>query len=209
MNVPEKIHLLDQKPGNEWTEDEIRYITHWWMERSQEKLIWIAACKYLGDGATKEDIEDAWASFYTEEIDISRRSYRPGGPGYVIYAIHVCFKRSCFRRGSQIRKSLITCTSLTNDNGVEISTLDVVSDTAQGTHSIVEQRMIIDEVLQFLEKSSLSKQQKLTFTLKHFSNLSDEEIALELGAELKTVRVWAHRAAGKVHEHLKELGWTN
>jgi RNA polymerase sigma factor (sigma-70 family) len=73
--------------------------------------------------------------------------------------------------------------------------------------AIVEQKSIVEEVRRFLDESKMPERHKQAFVLKHFAEKSNEEIAWELCAEVGTVKVWAHRAAVKVQEHLVRKGW--
>src|SRR5437870_1536900 len=103
MQRPDNIQVLDARAGSDWSGQEAARALQWWCERDQERLVWFAAARYLGWGVSKQDIEDAWAAFYTEGLEKSRLSYRPGGPDFATYALHVCFKRECIRRGEEIR----------------------------------------------------------------------------------------------------------
>jgi len=176
------------------------------MDREQERLVWIAAFRYLGSGASREDVEEAWVSFYAEEMERSRLSYRPGGPDFVTYTLHVCFKRECVRRGEAIRKRNRAAVPMPDEADAVMLASDQKEDDPQ---ILLEQRSIVQEVREFLESSKMPERHKQAFILKHFAEKSNEEIAWELCAEVGTVKVWAHRAAAKVQEHLIRKGWVS
>jgi len=209
MNRPDSISVLDQKPGKDWSNEEVERARRWWMEREQERLIWIAATRYLGPGSTKEDIEELWVSFYAEEIDKSRRSFRPGGPDFATYTLHVCFRRECIRRGEQVRKRLRSESSLEAGDTETGPYERNIADTGPNPVQQVEQKALIEEIVKFLDESKMPLNQKRAFTLKHFGDKSNEEIASELRAEIGTVKVWVHRVAQKVHAHLRRKEWVN
>ena len=207
MKTPEDIEALDHRPGREWTADEVARMRQWWLADSQQRLVWLAATRYMGSGVTREDIEDAWGAYYAEEMERSRLSYRPGGPGFVTYSIHVCFKRECVRRGREIRKRRDAAASSANSSGEEWSYEDRVAADGPDPYAIVEQNAAVREIACFLEETTMPLQHTRAFYLKHFEQMSYEEIAWELQAAPGTVRVWVHRAAVRVQEHLRKKGW--
>src|SRR5436190_18668131 len=106
MDVPRYIEKLDTKPGMEWSDNEGARVIEWWCERSQLKLVWFSAARYLGQGATTQDVEDAVSQFYLD-FDRVRRSYRPDdGLRFCTYLLNVCFKNYCVTQGEKIRKRL-------------------------------------------------------------------------------------------------------
>ncbi|WP_165864442.1 RNA polymerase sigma factor [Capsulimonas corticalis] len=179
------------------------------MEREQERLVWAAAYRYLGSGVTLEDVEEAWVTFYSEGVERSRLSYRPGGPDFATYALHVCFKRECIRRGEEIRKRKRGSISITAAVAEEGLSDNELLDSAAGPHALLEQQSLIQAVVDFLNAGNLPAQQRRAFELKHFEEMSNEEIAEELGAPVGTIRVWVHRGAVKVQEFLTQKGWAN
>jgi RNA polymerase sigma factor (sigma-70 family) len=183
--------------------------TRWWMERDQERLVWLAAYRYLGPGVIAEDVEEAWVAFYAEEMNRSRKSYRPGGPDFPTYALHVCFKRECIRRGEEIRKRNKANVPLYLTSA-ETGTFErEIVSSEPDPQTILEHKSIVGEIVNFLESSSMPPRHKRAFVLKHFDGKSNEEIASELSAEVGTVKVWAHRAAVRVQEHLRRKEWVN
>jgi len=181
---------------------------HTWLQAdTQQRLVWVAATRYLGSGATREDIEDAWGAYYAEEIERSRMSYRPGGPDFMTYSIHVCFKRECVRRGREIRKRRDTTVSGSNSSGDEWSYEDRAAASAADPYRTLEQKTLIGEIVCFFEETVMPVQQKRAFMLKYFDQMTYEEIAWELQAPPGTVRVWVHRASVRVQEHLRKKGW--
>lgn len=208
-NRPDNVSKLDLKPGKDWTPEEISRVTRWWMEREQERLVRAAAYRYLGPYATTEDVEDAWVLFYAQERESSRKSYRPGGPDFATYALHVCFKRHCYRRAAALRKHCCGSTSLQAAAVVSGRCDEEICDVDVSPHGLVERNILIAEVVRFLVQAPIPPQQRRAFELKHFEQMSNEEVAWELGAQVGTVKVWAHRAALRIQEHLREKGWAN
>jgi len=210
MDKPDNIRVLDDKPGRDWSTEEVDRGYRWWLEREPERAVWAAALRYLGYGATDEDVEEAWDAFYREEWQKYRRSYRPGnGPDFETYILHVCFKRECVRRGEEIRRRARTCVSLDVAAVEEGTCDDELLDRHSDPHVTVVHKQIIAEVGRFLEASDMPPNQRKAFELKHFDEMTNEEIACELKAEVGTIKVWAHRAAVRVQKHLQEMGWTN
>src|ERR1043166_2595164 len=104
MDVPCYIEQLDTKPGVEWRDDECARVIDWWCERSQLKLVWFSAARYLGQGAVTQDVEDAVSQFYLS-FDRVRRSYRAeNGRRFSTYILNVCFKNYCISQGERIRR---------------------------------------------------------------------------------------------------------
>jgi RNA polymerase sigma factor (sigma-70 family) len=207
MNKPDDILALDGIPGCSWTDEQIAGMQAWWHADGQQKLVWLASVRYLGSGATREDIEDAFGSFYGVDLERSRLSYRPGGPDFVTYSVHVCFKRECVRRGNDIRKRRDSLISNTKASGEEWSFEERALATGPDPYQHVEQEMLLQEIACCLEETAMPQQQKQAFILKHYEQMSNEEIAWEMQAEVGAVRVWTHRAAMRVREHLRKKGW--
>jgi len=207
MNRPDNIQALDGKAGRAWTHEDIARIHQWLLAESQQKLVWLAATRYLGSGATREDIEDAWCVYYDEELERSRMSYRPGGPDFATYSIHVCFKRECIRRGRDIRRRRDATLSSSNASGDEWSHEERLSADTPDPYLMVEQKALLREIECFLEEFTMPSQQKQAFIYKYYDHMSYEEIAWDLQATPGTVRVWVHRASVRVQEHLRKKGW--
>jgi len=209
MNRPNFVLKLDKKAGRDWTAAECARVIAWLREHEQERLVWFTAGRYLGVSVAKEDVEEAWAAFYTETFEAARLSYRPGGPDFVTYALYVCFKRECIRRGDKIRCRCKSTVSL-HRAAVESETSDEdLIDARPQPCGIVERRQLMEEITLFLSGSGIPEQQKRAFELRYFCEMSNEEAAWEMGAEIGTVRVWAHRAAAKLKDHLVQKGWAD
>ncbi|MGO8672571.1 MAG: RNA polymerase sigma factor [Capsulimonadaceae bacterium] len=204
---PARVEALDRKPGCEWTTEEMRRQAAWWMLREQERVVWTAALRYLGPLATHEDVEDAWIAFY-EDLDRVRQSYRPGWVDFRAYALHVCFKRECIRRGCEIRKRVSAQVPIAVASVIQKVEDDELAGCAEGPHSIVEHRHMVACVERILDSPDFTYQHRRAFALRHFEFWSNEEIAFELGAEIGTVKVWIHRAAQRVRDSLRKEGWT-
>lgn len=177
------------------------------MEREQERFVWLAAYRYLGSGAVTEDIEEAWVQFFAEEIEKCRRSFKPGGPDFVTYTVHICFKRECIRRGEEIRRRNRQSVSLEAGTAADAAYDRGIASSEPDPQDLVEQNALIGEIIDFLERSPIPPRHKQAFVMKHFDGKTNEEVAVELQAEVGTVKVWAHRAAMKVQEHLRRNDW--
>ena len=95
MKVPANLIALDGESGLSWDKAEITQMAAWWAEREQERLVWATAARYLGAGVTVQDVEEAWIDFYKILLPRARLSYKPGGPGFCVYVLNVCFKNHC------------------------------------------------------------------------------------------------------------------
>ena len=206
-NKPYSILKLDKKPGRDWARAEVTKIIAWLMDREQERVVWYAAARYLGGGGSVEDVEEAWVAFYAEIVEAARLSYRPGGPDFFTYALHVCFKRECVRRGEKIRNTRMPVVSLHVAAVEEETADDELVDSSADPCKLVERKRLVEEISLFLTYSKMPVNHKRAFELKYLSEMSNEEAAWELEAEVGTVKVWAHRAAAKIKEHLAEKGW--
>src|SRR6478672_1499856 len=86
MQLPPALTSLDTRPGLQWTAEEVQELKRWWLARSQLQRVWHYAARYLGTGATREDVEEAVGDFYLL-LETARQSYRPGGPDFNGYLV--------------------------------------------------------------------------------------------------------------------------
>ena len=209
-SVPPYIEAMDDRPGSEWSEDECARMMAWWCDRCRLKLVWYSAARYLGMGATAQDVEDAVSQFYIE-FDRIRRSYRPGaGPIFSTYLVHVCFRNYCLAQGKKIRTRRRREISLDRQIDEEAPfELELEEMGADGDpHRQAQRRAFLDDLSRLLNGPMLSEKHREVFVLRHFEELSYEEIAARMKAPVGSVKGWLSRATHTLREGLTERGWT-
>jgi RNA polymerase sigma factor (sigma-70 family) len=207
MDYPHFMNDLSRGPGSEWAADDVRHVKDWWSKRSQLKLVWFCAARYLGNGATQQDIEDAVVEFYLL-FDKARISFKPGGPHFCDYLLHVCFKNHCIREGTRLRRRLSEETSfeqtvLNNVFTLEVPDTHAESDPYRRTQNLEFVRTL--EIL--LNGTCLPEKQRIAFMLRYFDNLSYEEIAEQMDAPLGSIKGWLNRATATARAFMAERGW--
>jgi RNA polymerase sigma factor (sigma-70 family) len=209
MEVPHFMEELNGRPGEEWTAEETARAINWWCERWQLKRVWFSAAAYLGDGATTQDIEDAVSQFYVD-FDRIRRSYRSGrGVPFCKYLLNVCFKNYCIAQGEKIRKRHRLETSIDQDTDECEWRLDLEQGGENGhPQRVAEHRALLDALTCFLNGLLLPEKQKRVFVLRYLREMSYEEIAVEMGVSVGSVKGWLSRAKQKAREFLTERGWS-
>src|SRR5579862_1511849 len=105
MEIPHQLRQLNTRPGNRWNNADVERMRHWWLQKSQMRIVWFYASRYLGAGASREDIEDAVIEFF-DKLEEACRHYSPGGPDFTTFLLHVCYKNHCVRKGESIRRLL-------------------------------------------------------------------------------------------------------
>jgi len=210
MEVPQYIETLDGRPGSEWNEAERARVINWWCERSQLKLVWYSAARYLGEGATVQDVEDAVSQFYVD-FDQVRRSFRPGaGLRFQTYVLHVCFKNYCVGQGKKIRlrRSMETSLEIRTEEGTQFE-VDLEDESPDGNpRRRAENRAFAEELSRLLRGPLLPERQKQVFVLRHLEGLSYEEIACRMQVPVGSVKGWLSRAMRAVRTCLVERGWS-
>lgn len=104
----------------------------------------------------------------------------------------------------QLRKRKFVSLDSGDDHDGEAAPLefeDAAPDAERLLHA-KELRQVIDDAIE-----SLSAQQKMIFRLRHYEEMSMEEIGAALGLQAATVRVHLFRAVHKVREKLAAVGW--
>ena len=210
MNVPANLIFLDAKPGQAWNCEEVARMAAWWAEREQERLVWVAASRYLGAGVTVQDVEEIWIDFYKTLLPRARLSYKPGGPGFCVYLLNVCFKNHCVLQGERIRRRSAREKphSVSYASGEETVLDRIAENGPDDPQKHAEQNAFLDAVRCALVESNLSPPQKEAFLLRHCRQLSYQEIAGEMNAPIGSVKAWVSRATVRLAGHLKEQGWS-
>jgi RNA polymerase sigma factor (sigma-70 family) len=207
MDYPHFVNELSKRPGTDWAADDVQHVKDWWSKHSQLKLVWYTAARYLGTGATQQDIEDAVVEFYVL-FDRARISFKPVGPHFCDYLLHVCFKHHCLREGAKIRKRLNEETSLECNvqSGVlllELPDTHAESDPYRRTRDMEFIRTL--ETL--LNGTYLPEKQRIAFILRYFDNMSYEEIAVQMDAPLGSIKGWLNRSTATARAYMAERGW--
>lgn len=86
---------------------------------------------------------------------------------------------------------------------------DAVSFDVEDEAPDAERQMVSKQLRQALDDAieTLSAQQKVIFRLRHYEEMSMEDIAAALGLNAGTVRAHLFRAVHKVREKLVAIGW--
>lgn len=98
-------------------------------------------------------------------------------------------------------KKFVSLDTAGDDDGV---TLDVEDEAPDAERQMVSKqlRAALDDAIE-----SLSAQQKVIFRLRHYEEMSMEDIAAALGLNAGTVRAHLFRAVHKIREKLVAIGW--
>jgi RNA polymerase sigma factor (sigma-70 family) len=203
MDVPEYLQLINVKSGAEWTDAENLAVAAWLSEGEQERLVWGCAARYLGTGATKQDIEEVWIDFYKILLSRARESYRPGGPGFATYLLNVCLKNYCVVQGNRIRRRQAREQPIED---LDPRTIVEVADE-HSPRLLAERNAFVAALQQALAHPSMPVRQRTAFKLKYLRELSYDQIATEMQAPLGSVKAWVHRAAARIANVLRQQGW--
>ena len=210
MDVPGFIEVLNRIPGSEWSDDESARVMDWWSERYQLKLVWFSAARYLGQGATTQDVEDAVGQFYLDFHRV-RRSYRPHeGVPFCTYLLNVCFRNHCLGQGEKIRKRRINETPLEQANGDgSLYVLDLEdANPARDPDRQAQSQAFLADLTCLLNGCLMPANQKRAFVLRHLREMAYEEIASEMGVPVGSVKGWLSRATQTARKFLTERGWS-
>jgi RNA polymerase sigma factor (sigma-70 family) len=210
MAIPGRIERLSAKRGVDWTPTEVGMIKEWLCQRPQLQTAWYYAARYLGAGATEQDIEDAVSSVFSL-FEPARRSYKPEGPkpSFYHYLLHVCFKHNCILAGKRMRQRINRETSLEYDLENQVLIIDTPDQGITGDPDRVAQgRAFARELTAFLNTASLPEKQKTVFVLRYLEDLSYEQIAEITGSPMGSIKGWLSRATLAARHYLKERGWS-
>lgn len=208
MELPRSIQRLNEKPGSEWSTQEVEALKVWLSRRPQMQVVWHYAARYLGKGATRQDVEDATVDFYSI-IDQAVRSYRPGGPAFLNYMLHVCFRNNCIRDGNKLRKRLGRESSLEFERDDRIIALQIIDESAESDPERLTRNVAIaQDIAEFLNAKRISNTQREVFILRYLEGLSHEAIAETIGAPVGSVKGWLNRATVAARIYLEERGWS-
>jgi len=208
MDIPRRIQRLSDIPGAEWTPSDVQALKKWLSLPQPMKTVWFCAARYLGKGATDQDIEDASIDIFTI-VDQARVSYRPGGPSFVVYLLHVCFRNNCIYEGKKIRKRLGIETPFEFDYEDRVLALNVIDTSAEGDpERQARNSAFSDEIVNFLNAKRIPDKQREAFILRYLEGMSHEMIAQALDAPLGSVKGWLNRATTALRKYLEERGWS-
>jgi RNA polymerase sigma-70 factor (ECF subfamily) len=208
MEIPRRIQRLSDKPGVDWSDSEIELLKEWLSRRQQMQTIWFYAARYLGKGATRQDVEDATVDFYSV-VDQARRSYRPGGPDFIKYLLHVCFRNNCIREGNKLRKRINHETPLEFEHDDQVFSVQVVDTSAESDPSRRAQNLAFAlDVEAFLNANRLPEKQREVFILRYLEGMSYESISETTGSPVGSIKGWLNRATVAARLYLEERGWS-
>jgi RNA polymerase sigma factor (sigma-70 family) len=210
MVIPDCIERLSAKRGVDWTPTEVRMIKEWLCERPQLQTAWYYAAKYLGSGATEQDVEDAVSDVYSL-FEPARKSYKPEGsrPSFYHYLLHVCFKHKCVLAGNRMRQRRNRETSLECDVENQVLVIEIPDNSSMGDPDrLAENRAFSHELSLFLNTKRLPDKQKMVFVLRYLEGLSYERIAEITGSPIGSIKGWLNRATITARLYLKERGWS-
>jgi len=208
MEIPRRIQRLSEIPGADWSPTDVDALKKWLSLPQPMKTVWFCAARYLGKGATNQDIEDAAVGIFTI-VDQARISYRPGGPSFLNYLLHVCFRNDCIREGKKIRKRLGIETPLEFEYEDQMLALNVIDTSAGGDPERHAHNMaFVEEIVLFLNAKRIPDKQREAFILRYLEGMSHETIAQALDAPLGSVKGWLNRATTALRKYLEERGWS-
>lgn len=208
MKMPRHVEKLSESAGCEWSPAEVRTMKEWLSEPSQIRSVSLYAGRYLGKCSTPQDVEDAVVEFYAL-LDNVVRSYRPGGPSFWHYMVHVCFKHYCVREGDRLRKRLGREASL-DVEGAEVQYSAQIIDTrVEGSPPrMAQSSAFADDLAEFLNGKNLPEQQLRVFVLRYIEDMPYDRIAEEVGSPVGSVKGWLNRATMSARAYLSARGWS-
>jgi len=208
MRLPRPVEQLNGRSGAEWTEAETLVVKQWLCEAQQLQSVSQYASRYLGKTCTAQDVEDAVVEFYAL-FDNVVKSYRPGGPSFWHYMVHVCFRNYCVREGERLRRRMGRESSL-DVEGAEIRySVQMIDHSVDGSPSRVAQSTAFaDDLASFLNGQSLPEQQKRVFVLRYLEDMPYDRIAEEVGSPVGSVKGWLNRATSAARAYLSARGWS-
>lgn len=208
MKVPRSVEKLNGKSGAAWSAAEIQTVKGWLSGETQVQLVSQYAARYLGKGCTPHDVEDAVVEFYAL-FDNVVRSYRPGGPSFWHYLVHVCFKNYCIREGDRLRKRLIREASLDVEGAELRYSLQMIDDSVEGSPvRMAQSTAFAEDLLAFLNGESLPEQQRRVFVLRYLEDMPYDRIAEVVGSPVGSVKGWLNRATMAARAYLLARGWS-
>jgi RNA polymerase sigma factor (sigma-70 family) len=209
MEVPSELQALEKKPGKAWSPAERERMRQWWMQRDKLKLVSYCAAYYLGEGAGRQDVEDAVVHFYLL-FERVRESYKPGGPGFCTYYLNICFRNDCRAEGKKIRKRLEHERPLAvptpEQETLELEPAD--TDARSDPNRQAQLRAFLEDLALLLNGDALPEKQKRVFILRYLEDLSYEEIAVRMQAPVGSVKGWLNRATATARTFLEQKGWS-
>jgi RNA polymerase sigma factor (sigma-70 family) len=145
--------------------------------------------------------------FYTL-FDNVVKSYRPGGPSFWHYLVHVCFRNYCVREGERLRKRAGRESSLDSEDSELRYATKLVDASAQSSPGrLAQSRAFAEDLAAFLEGDHLPERQRQVFVLRYLEDLPYERIAEEVGSPVGSVKGWLNRATIAARAYLSARGW--
>lgn len=192
---PEELRPIFDKRGDLWTPAEIERVCGWLFESPQlPYLLFVALC-HLGQGATAEDAEEAWAEFCAKRLLSVINTYDPSkGRRFWNYLL-VCFKNFCHDEGPKIRRrrqrevSLPESVQTKHDDYLELEFVDERADDPLEAMILNERQLV---VLPFV--GALPPHYRKVIVMHYFEEKSVKEIAQKLDISESCVKVRLHRA---------------
>jgi len=165
------------------------------VERFQRRIFRVAYAIVRDEVEADTITQDTFVQAYTHLSKFQGRSELE------TWLTRIAINRS---RDSLRRRRFVSLFTRSNDDESEEYAIDLVDDRPDPERETMsgQLRTAIRRA-----ESKLSSQQKLIFRLRHYENLSLEEIADHLGLRAGTVRAHLFRAVHKVRKEL--AGWRN
>ena len=166
------------------------------VDRYQRKIFRVAFAVVRDESEADVITQDVFVQAYTHLAKFEGRA------GLETWLTRIAINRS---RDSLRRRKFVSLFIRRDDEDGESETMiEVVDDRPDPERQVMAGQLRI--AIQRAEKG-LSSQQKTIFRLRHYENLSLEEIADHLGLRAGTVRAHLFRAIHKIRKEL--AGWRN
>jgi RNA polymerase sigma factor (sigma-70 family) len=218
IHIPPDIQAILGQPGRCWTDKEVFQVKVWLNEEPQYNQMIEYTQQYLGREATREDAEEVWQDFClgqtgSSSLDYYIRRFEPGkGRTFLNWAIHLCFRQDCVKKGNKIRERLESIESIfsvkNNERGAQAELIELEANKQAVNPAEQLER---EEFLKALNRClfSLRPQHRATFVLREIEELSVKETADQLGVPQGSVKGRLNRAKHELKKCLKKEGWAS
>jgi RNA polymerase sigma-70 factor (ECF subfamily) len=162
------------------------------VERFQRKIFRVALAIVRDETEADTVTQDTFIQAYTNLAKFQGRSE------FETWLTRIAINRS---RDVLRRRRFVSLFVIT-DEGEEQMVIEPVDDRPDAERQLIASQL---RVAFARAERSLSPQQKVIFRLRHYEDMSLEDIATHLGLKAGTVRAHLFRAIHKIREHL--TGW--
>lgn len=220
ITVPPDVEEIFSKAGYKWTSDERYRVWEWLNERPQLQYLLGFASRHLGNGATREDVEETWSKFnlypsskrkgeWVYSLEGVMNSYDPNaenGRRFWNYLLF-CFKLFCHDEGKRIRRrhereGRHLYNETEEGEHIEVEFVDKSATPQEDLEKKEEQSPIIIAVRQCINE--LPQKYRVIVRMYYFKEMSMVEIAMAQKITENYVKQLLFRARQQLARCLRE-----